>query len=287
MEGVMISTKQVEQYNNEGFLVVNEVFTSDEIDELLDAMKCEKIQNHMNNHSSGFDFHLIELTTVHPTFLRYASHPKLINIIKPLLGEDIHLHHSKLTVKMPGKNKSKVLWHQDFPYFPHSNTSLLAVMICLVDFSLENGCMKMVKGSSKLGILNHRDEAGYETNCLDAWAWEDNAKVVAVTPKKGGISIHNCLCLHSSDDNVSSEPRSSLVYQYRSRDAYQLADKVWEDTGLVVAGKSDGPCEIRLEAMNIPLIQNRNRYPGLPFGSAYQQTGKSIKDGKLTTWTKE
>ena len=38
--------------------------------------------------------------------------------------------------------------------------------------------------------------------------------------------------------NASGKPRRGLVFQYRAADAYQLADNLWEDGGLVVRGQA-------------------------------------------------
>ena len=47
--------------------------------------------------------------------------------------------------------KGTVEWHQDFPYLPHTNFDVLAVMILLDDATPENGCMRVVPGSHKRG----------------------------------------------------------------------------------------------------------------------------------------
>jgi len=280
----MLTSEQISEYLANGFLTVNDVFTDHEINEMYEAFSCDEIQKHFRVNPSGFGFHLLEITTMHPLFLQYSCHPKVIDLIRPLLGDNIQLQHSKSTVKMPGASKGTIFWHQDFAYLPHTNTSLLTVMICVVDFTMENGCMQMVKGSHKLGVLNHRDEHGQETanDCTEEDAWQLPHEVVNIMPKKGGISIHHSLTLHASGDNHSTEPRYSLAFTYRASDAYQLADKVWEDTGLAVSGKSNHMINVRLESMVIPILQNTKRNPlGFPFGTAYRQTGKAVAEGRL------
>ncbi|PHQ79006.1 MAG: hypothetical protein COB66_07740 [Coxiella sp. (in: Bacteria)] len=272
----------VKEFNNNGFVIVNDVFTNKEVLEIMGALKCNDVENHFNKNPDGFGFHLLEITTMHDIFLKYACHPKIMALITPILGNDIQLQHSKLSVKMPGERKGEIPWHQDFAFLPHTNTSLLAVMICLVDFTQENGCMKMVMGSHTMGILNYRDKNGFESACSDSWAWEDKSKISEVTPRKGGISIHHCMTLHSSNDNITEIPRYSLAFQYRARNAYQFSDKVWKDTGLVVSGNASGPLDIRLDEMSIPLLKN-SRYPGFPFGSAFNQIGTAVKDNKLVS----
>ena len=78
--------------------------------------------------------------------------------------------------------------------------------------------------------------------------WGDESQLVQITPRVGGISLHHCLALHGSPPNLSGRPRRGLVFQYRADDAYQLADTVFADTGLVVSGQRRGRvrCEARL-----------------------------------------
>lgn len=278
-----ISQEQINEYESNGFIAIDDVFDEAEVAEMLHAIdSSEEIQSHIRKNDPGFGFHLLEITRIHPTYLKYACHPKIIEIIQSILGENIQLQHSKLTVKMSGENHHAIAWHQDFAYLPHTNTSLLTVMISLVDFSDSNGCMKMVRGSHKLGVLNHRDSNGFESDCTDSWAWEDRNKVVSVAPKRGGISIHHALTLHSSPDNLSEIPRSSVAFCYRSSDAYQLSDKVWNDTGLVVSGELDGHVNIRLEEMSIPLVKS-TRYPRFPFGDSYHQAGTLVESKEITS----
>ena len=281
----MLEKQQIETYKNDGVLVIDDLFTLEEISELMTAIEnCSHVQDHLRSDPHGFKFHLLEITTMHPVFLKYACHPKIVSKIIPLLGKDIQLQHSKLTAKMPGETKGHIPWHQDFAYIPHPNTHLLTVMICLVDFTIENGCMKMIQGGHKLGLLNHREENGLESlsGCSDSWALEDMSKIIDITPKKGGISIHHCLMPHSSSDNMSNAPRFSLAYHYRARHALQIADKVWEDTGLVVAGKdNEQPLDIHFEAMQIPLLKSIHRYSDNPYGTAFNQIGNSVKSRRI------
>jgi ectoine hydroxylase-related dioxygenase (phytanoyl-CoA dioxygenase family) len=49
--------------------------------------------------------------------------------------------------------------HQDEPYFPHDNHSMIAAIIHFDDAPLEKGCVRVVPGSHKLGPLQHNPMA--------------------------------------------------------------------------------------------------------------------------------
>ena len=144
-----------------------------------------------------------------------------------------------------------------------------ARMIMLDDATPENGCMQMVKGSYKLGLRDHMQDGIFTGGCQDEALWSDPDKVSLITPKAGGISIHHCLSLHGSEVNQSGKPRRGIVYQYRAADAYQLADNIWEDTGLVMCGQYKEQARCEAGVFRLP---KRHREP--PFGSVWNQDGE-------------
>jgi hypothetical protein len=114
-------------------------------------------------------------------------------------------------------------------------------MLVLDDFGEDNACMCVVRGSHKLGLLDHNttDEGFFnaEPSLARRELWEDDVSLARLTPRAGGLSIHSALTLHGSPANASAKPRRGLVFQYRAADAYQLADNLWDDGGLVVRVK--------------------------------------------------
>lgn len=136
-------------------------------------------------------------------------------MLRPLLGEHIQLQHSKFAVKPPGEKKGTIHWHQDFAFFPHSNDSLLAVAISLTDVTPENGGMIMIRGSHQRGLLSHFNSDGsFAEKCTDESICNSSSQYVYVCPKIGGISIHHCLMVHCSLDNLTQLSRNLVVYEY-------------------------------------------------------------------------
>lgn len=265
-----LSQDQIAQFNENGFLVIDDVFTNEEVETLREAAASPDIVKEIEARDfENRTVHLLSLAARHPAFLELAKDKRIIDRIKPFIGLDIQLQHSKLTTKPPTKGKGPFAWHQDFAYFPHTNTDLVAVMIMLDDATPENGCMQMVKGSHKLGLRNHIQDGIFTGGCQESELWSDPDQIAFITPKAGGISIHHCLALHGSEVNQSGKPRRGIVYQYRADDAYQLADNIWEDTGLLMCGQYKE--QVRCEPSVIQLPK-RHREP--PFGSVWNQDGE-------------
>jgi len=162
----MLSQTQIQQYRDDGYLVIDGLFNTAEVAELRAATEDEKIRRGLDH--NGFKetiVHLLEATTYHQAFFELAKDRRITDLLAPLIGDDIQLHHSKLTTKPPKKGAGEFGWHQDFAHFPHTNADLLAVMVMLDDATPENGCMSVVKGSHKLGVLEHSVDGWFTGMC--------------------------------------------------------------------------------------------------------------------------
>ncbi len=264
-----LSTAEISQFNEDGFLIVDDLFTADEVASLRQA--CSDSEDKQWEQADKLT-HALELTVRNKIFLDLARDPRIVCHITPLIGADIQLQHSKLAAQPIQPERGGFRWHQDFSFFPHTNTDLVAVMVMLDDASVENGCMQMIRGSHKLGLLDHLDEAGIFTGeCQESHVWEEHPeRVISITPKAGGISMHHCLMLHGSGPNIVGQPRRGLVFQYRADDAFQLADGIWQDTGVMICGQRRE--QVRCDAGVLRLPKSR-RYFGHPFGHAWNQEG--------------
>ena len=264
--------KYIERFHNDGFAIVPNILDEYETNYYTIACNSPVFKKHLDSIESGWDFHLLEASFFSKQILELAKNKKIIDLLIPILGENIQIQHTKLTTKIPGKGKGEVSWHQDFAYFPHTNTSLVAVMIALDEITENNGCMKILKKSHKLGLLNHMNNNNYIEDCKEQ-VWIGNEKNIEnIIIPKGGVSIHHCLSLHCSNDNISKKPRTSIVIQYRADDAMQLADSIWKDTGILVSGVRT--FNVRCENLHF-LLPKSDRYgTKYPFGSAWNQIGQ-------------
>ena len=271
---VTLSAEQIKSYQTNGFIVVEDLFSPEEVEVLREAEGSPAIQSALEEGGIKHQtVHLLELTTRHRAFLDLARDPRIVGRIQPLIGEDIQLQHSKLATKPAARGMGAFGWHQDIMYYPHTNTSLLSVFVYLDDATIENGCMSMVAGSHQLGPLSHLDDRGvFVGACRESSLWENNpGKVIPIQPRAGSISIHHCLTLHGSPVNQSGKPRRGVVFSYRADDSYQFGDTIFQDTGLVVSGKRKGI--VRCEAMSW-LLPLRGTKGVKDYGNAYHQTGE-------------
>src|SRR3954470_13976207 len=132
----------IARFQADGFLVVDDVLSPSEVAELRIAADREGEGARIGESSETL--HLLGLTSRYPTIDALARDQRIVRWLIPLLGPDIQLQHSKLAIKPLTAGTGPYPWHQDFAYFPHSNTALVAVMVMLDDATPDNGCMRMV-----------------------------------------------------------------------------------------------------------------------------------------------
>src|SRR5262249_18712475 len=91
----------------------------------------------------------------HQAFHELVLNPKILDVVENLIGPNIQLHHTKLNLKPPSSREARFEWHQDYPFFPHTNFDLLAVMIYLDHSTEENGCLTIIPGNPPWGPRTH------------------------------------------------------------------------------------------------------------------------------------
>jgi ectoine hydroxylase-related dioxygenase (phytanoyl-CoA dioxygenase family) len=191
----------------------------------------------------------------HPLFKELVSHPGILDVVEELIGPDITLQQTKLNLKPPAED-ARFEWHQDYPFFPHTNYDLVAVMVFLDDADEANGCLRVIPGSHKLGPLEHdfsADGQAYGTEVKDKSVFADESAWVSLVVPAGSIALHHSCTLHSSGANRSERSRSSLIFEYRATDARQIAGATdpigW---GTQVRGVDNGMVRMVASSFHVP-----------------------------------
>jgi len=153
----------------------------------------------------------------HATFRDLAADSRLLDCIEALIGKNILFHYSKLNMKGP-KVGSVVEWHQDFSYYPHTNSDLVTALIFFDDASQQNGCLRVVPGSHRRGLVSH-EEGGYFRGKVHG---VDEAEAVPIEVPSGSVLFLHCLTLHASARNESKLPRRTFLPAYRAADSFPV-----------------------------------------------------------------
>ncbi len=142
---------------------------------------------------------------------------KLLDKIEVLIGENIILHYSKLNMK-PSEIGTKIKWHQDYPFYPLTNTKSVTLLIYLDDANKENGCLKVIPKKESQKIYNHAED-GFFTGSVNN---VNTNNEVFIEGSAGTTVFMDCLTLHSSAKNTSNKGRRTLIIGYRNTSAIPL-----------------------------------------------------------------
>ena len=241
-----LSLDQISLYNKDGYLILKEFCSKREVDNLLDyASKDSSISDNVVdlNDESGKKTKLSLWFTPGDNILGYlARSEKVVNSISQLLGSDSPVchFHSKLLQKKP-RIGGAWEWHQDYGYWYKNQfmfpNQLISIMVALSPSNKENGCIQFIKGSHKLGRLNH----GFKGEQVGAdMEMVNNAlktmEIVYSELNAGDALIFHSNILHRSAANLSENSRWSIISCYCSQSnlAYNESSSSWKEPIKVV-----------------------------------------------------
>jgi ectoine hydroxylase-related dioxygenase (phytanoyl-CoA dioxygenase family) len=156
----------------------------------------------------------------HKAFNDLLYHPRILDAVEAVIGPNIQLHHTKLNLKPPSSPEARFEWHQDYPFFPHSNYDLVAVLSHLDEATQENGCLRIIPGSHKNGPQMHvfAKDGAFSSQLENQDLIADETSWHFAEAPAGGVEIHHCNMLHSSTANRGDKPRSVIIFQFRAAD---------------------------------------------------------------------
>ena len=140
--------------------------------------------------------------------------------VAELIGPDVVFHHCKLNNKFPGM-ETRVNYHQDHPYDPHTNDDGITVLLMLDDMNDDNGCLRIVPGSHRERPTHFRD--GKFVGTTDPALYDDyDARAESLVGKAGDVALMDIWSLHGGGPNRSQGPRRMMIADYRAADAFPL-----------------------------------------------------------------
>jgi ectoine hydroxylase-related dioxygenase (phytanoyl-CoA dioxygenase family) len=153
-----------------------------------------------------------------PLMRQTLAHPAVVAALTRVIGPDVKAMQSMLFTK--GEGKPGQAWHQDEFFIPTRDRSLTAVWIALDDATIENGCLWVLPGSHRPGVIYpDRDQEDPRFDCtVEAYDFPYRAAdAVPVQVAAGSVVMFNGYLLHRSLPNTArSGLRRALVNHYMS-----------------------------------------------------------------------
>ncbi len=214
--------EHLEAYQRDGYVIVRGLFSREEIDFLYSlAVQDDLIakKSYDRTDSSGLKTKLALWYSLDESiYSKFARSERIVQAVGQILGGVPAHYHSKLMQKEP-RSGGAWEWHQDYGYWYKNNgflfPDMLSVITSLTPATRENGCMQMIRGSHKMGRIEH----GFSGEQIGADMEKVN-EALKIMPldylemEPGDTAFFHCNTLHASAANLSEKPRWSIITAY-------------------------------------------------------------------------
>jgi len=237
-----LDDRQVQQFQDEGYLIIERLFTDAELQPVIDEIsgeldkRCREAvaEGKLSRTYEEYDFeHRLahvsrenkeipkSMRATHivlPSFFGLMTNPKLLDVAEQFCGPELIASSVyRLRPKVPSHSWSPVPWHQDSGYFePYCDLGLImTVWVPLVDATEERGCLWVMPRAHKGGLFSHQpDDAKFYLVIPDEELAGHHA-IPAPVPK-GGVLLLTNRTPHASFENKTDVVRWSMDLRYQS-----------------------------------------------------------------------
>jgi ectoine hydroxylase-related dioxygenase (phytanoyl-CoA dioxygenase family) len=239
-----LTAEERRAYDEDGFFVRERAFGAEEVADLSDAAECA-VARAAAGVPSGDDYVIDgnRYREAAGSTIQFEHRPgsETIRVVEPfhhldtrldrliddarvvepareLVGDErVALFTDKLNLKRP-REGSRFRWHQDSPYWAHffpDVERLPNLMLSLDDANEANGCLRIIPGSHRLGMLPGLEGQGVLGPLFTDPEFFDASRRVPVIMAAGSILFFGASTVHGSEPNESTERRRALVFTYQ------------------------------------------------------------------------
>ena len=221
----MLTSEQILQFREDGYLVFEALIQGERLawyKQVFDELVAEgsKLKEQTPHWALELDergepraglLHKVQgVCVVDGRVLELAREPAIVDRVADLIGGDIDVFGTKFFPKLPNGGTSTG-WHQDNFYFGTDTDRIVSCGIYLEDADVENGCLRVVPGSHRIGeIVEHRSELSRH----GSWTKVDEAQAVDLVIPAGTVVLFSANLLHGAYDNHSRRTRYSTAWHY-------------------------------------------------------------------------
>jgi len=228
----------IQQYEKNGFLVLDNVFTADEINSFkLEMKRLRKFTGAINSNEMIVEPESGEVRSifkVHETsfiFNKLSLDKRLAGLAEFILNDQVYIHQSRLNYK-PGFRGKEFYWHSDFETW-HVEDGMpcmraLSMSITLTDNDHYNGPLMLIPGSHDDFVVcsgktpkdNFKESLKKQTYGVPSdknlKSLVDQYGIFTATGKAGSVVIFDCNTMHGSNGNITPFPRSNIFLVYNA-----------------------------------------------------------------------
>jgi ectoine hydroxylase len=217
-----LSPEQLKAFDEEGYLFLPDCFGADEVAALRQEAEAiyRSDRPELWREKSGAPRTAFAAHTYNEGFRLLGAHPRLIEPVEQLFGEQLYMHQYKLNAKA-AFDGDIWQWHQDYGVWARDDgmpePRAMNISVFLDEVMPINGPLMFIPGSHKSGVLPAgHDEA---TTSYPLWTLDhdtiarlvDASGIVAPTGKPGTVLMFHGNLVHASTANITPYPRT-IVY---------------------------------------------------------------------------
>ncbi len=233
-----IDPSLVDSYDKQGFVVLDDVFTPEEVDsfqqELQRLRSDPQIKNSGEVITEPSSNDIRSVFRVHENsslFKALSVDTRLADLARFILNDEVYIHQSRLNYK-PGFRGREFYWHSDFETW-HVEDGMprmraLSMSITLTENFEHNGPLMLIPGSHQHYVVcegetpdEHylvslkKQEYGVPSDaCLKTLVSEGG--IVSANSKPGSLIVFDCNMMHGSNSNITPFSRSNVFFVYNA-----------------------------------------------------------------------
>lgn len=237
-----ITPAQIQNYNQDGYLILKGFFNQEKAIKLYNTAIEDSVisKNAINvNDSSGLRTKLsLWYKPGNDLYGLLTRSQSIVSIVDNLLEGDAPIchFHSKLMQKEPQVGGAWE-WHQDYGYWYKNEfllpNQMMSVMVAISHANKENGCLQVIKGSHKMGRVEHGfsgEQVGASQRYVDLAL--NTMPLEYVELEAGDVLFFHSNLLHRSEANLSAEARWSLISCYNRASNIPYNDSAPTDSSI-------------------------------------------------------
>jgi ectoine hydroxylase-related dioxygenase (phytanoyl-CoA dioxygenase family) len=216
-----LTDEQIRHFRHHGYLILEDLIDRQDVDSILavwrqDARLAEDVKENANFEGEGLKTRLAYRGGLSDdAYSALARSRRIVGPMERIYGGPISHYYSLNMQKDP--NTGGWEYHQDYGY--HYNEffypDFVSVMVALDPATRDNGCLRVVKGSNRLGRLEH--EGMGSQRIADRGRVElalEQMEEVHCEMTPGSVLYFDGNILHASNPNTSDQGRWSMVIAY-------------------------------------------------------------------------
>jgi len=218
-----LSNDQCARFQKDGYLVVEDLFDKEEVNLLRKIAEADESLRRDMRTRHDLQGGITRLTLIEDLgddiFGAFIRCHRTVDSMAQLLGAEVYHFNHKMMFKEPFVGGAWE-WHQDYGYWYNNGLlfpDMASCMIAVDPANKQNGCLQLIKGSHRVGRIEHgkvADQTGADLERVNVIL--ERLPLVYCEMESGSALFFHSNLLHRSDQNRSPHPRWALICVYNT-----------------------------------------------------------------------